>query len=113
VTALMTFDNQIPCTLSLQWNSKTWADELHIVGTEASVTFAPLDGNEIRFTRGSETTQRCFDRPANAHYGLIDDFANAICAGQSPRFTGDDGLAATLIADWMRQSSALGAWVEN
>jgi 1,5-anhydro-D-fructose reductase (1,5-anhydro-D-mannitol-forming) len=113
VTALMTFDNQIPCTLSFQWNSKTWADELQIVGTEASVTIAPLDGNEIRFTRGSETTRWYFDRPANAHYGLIDDFANAICAGWSPRFTEDDGLAATLIADWMRQSSALRAWVEN
>jgi predicted dehydrogenase len=112
VTALMTFNNYVPCTLSLQWNSHAWVDELQIVGTEASVLLAPLDGDEAIFTRRSEITRSCFSRMPNAHYGLIDDFANSICAGKTPRFSADDGLAATLVADWMRQSSASGAWVE-
>ena len=112
-TALMTFHDRIPCTLSFQWNSKAWADELHIIGTEASVTFSPLDNNEMTFTRGSESTRAYYARPDNAHFALIDDFAKAICTGESPRFNAEDGLAATLIADRMAQSSVSSAWVEN
>jgi predicted dehydrogenase len=111
-TAMLIFRDRIPSTVSFHWNSKTWADDLHIVGTEASIAFNALDSDEMTITSGRESTRPTYARHPNAHYGLVDDFASAICAGRRPRFNGVDGLAATRIMDWMTQSSASGAWVE-
>lgn len=111
-TALMLLGDGIPCTASFQWNSKTWADQLHIVGTEASIAFSAVDGNELIVTRGRDVELIELPRDANAHYGLIDDFAKAICEGRAPQFNGADSIAATQLADWMITSSARQAWVE-
>jgi predicted dehydrogenase len=110
--ALLIFGDGIPCTFSCQWNSKTWADEMHIVGTEASVTLPVVDGDEIIVTRGREVQKHKFPRHENAHYELINDFANSIRAGRPPRFDVSDGLAATRLIDAMQRSSTNGSWVE-
>jgi len=112
-TAMMLFGDGIPCTASFQWNSKTWCDQLFIVGTEASIAFSAVDGDELTITRGRDSASAAHQRHANAHYGLIDDFASAICAGHPPRFNAADGLAATQMIDWMTESTAAGGWVET
>lgn len=89
------------------------ADQLHIVGTEASIAFSAVDGIEMTITRGRDSERIELPRHANAHYGLIDDFAAAIREGRAPRFDGVDGLAATRIIDLMSKSSATGGWVET
>jgi 1,5-anhydro-D-fructose reductase (1,5-anhydro-D-mannitol-forming) len=111
-TAILLFGDGIPCTFSCQWNSKSWADELHIVGTEGSASFPSLDGDELVVTRGRDVQRRTFTRHENAHYDLIDDFAGSIDAGRTPRFSVKDGLAATRITDAMQRSSMKGSWVE-
>jgi predicted dehydrogenase len=110
--ALLILGDGIPCTFSCQWNSKSWADEMHIVGTEASVSLPVVDGDEIIVTRGREVQKHTLPRHENAHYELINDFANSIRIGRPPRFDVSDGLAATRIIDAMQRSSTNGSWVE-
>ena len=41
-SALMTLENGAKVTASFNWNSRTWSDEIHIVGTESRITLSPL-----------------------------------------------------------------------
>ncbi len=112
VAALLTFADEVPCAASFHWNSKAWADEIHVVGTDASVALTPTDSDQLTITRGSETEQVKLPKPDNLHYPLIDDFASAIARQQSPRFNGVDGSAATRIIDAIVQSARSKAWVQ-
>ncbi|MBI2824047.1 MAG: Gfo/Idh/MocA family oxidoreductase [Planctomycetia bacterium] len=112
VAALMTFGDGAPCTASFHWNSSVWVDELEIVGTKAKVALAPLDGAELVVSRGRDSDRVSLPAPSNAHYPLIDDFASAITERRTPRFTGSDGIGATRIIDWIKQSATHKAWVE-
>jgi predicted dehydrogenase len=110
--ALLGFADDVPCTASFHWNSKTWADEIHVVGTEARIAIGAVDGDVLMVQRGRETTQEKLELPSNYHYPLIDDFASAITGGVSPRFDGEDGLAATRIIDAIFQAARSKSWVE-
>ena len=99
-------------TASFNWNSKTWTDEIHVVGTEAKVVFHPSDGDEVVITRGREVERRKLAPPENQHYPLIDDFARSIVEDRAPRFTGADGFQATRVLDAVLESSRRGAWVD-
>ncbi|OHB80367.1 MAG: hypothetical protein A2V98_04755 [Planctomycetes bacterium RBG_16_64_12] len=102
---LMTFSGGAQCTASFHWSSKTWTDEIHVVGTEARLTLHPCDGDEVLITVGREAQRRMLPNPENLHYPLIDDFARAIVEDRPPRFTGPDGMRATQILDAAYQSS--------
>ncbi|QDT00406.1 1,5-anhydro-D-fructose reductase [Adhaeretor mobilis] len=112
-TGILVFADGFPCTLSFQWNSKTWTDELHIVGSETKVSLTPTDSDEMKITCGRETTTSRLNRHPNAHYGLIDDFATSILEGRAPRFSGDDGIAATQMMDWIKQAATCRTWIEG
>lgn len=109
---LMTLADGAQFTGSFHWNSKTWTDEIHIVGTEAKVTLHPCDGDEAVITVGREIERRKVPKPENAHYPLIHDFARAIIEDRGPRFTGSDGIKATRIIDGMFESSRRQRWLE-
>jgi 1,5-anhydro-D-fructose reductase (1,5-anhydro-D-mannitol-forming) len=110
---LMTLAGGAQLTASFHWNSKTWTDEIHIVGTEAKVTFHPCDGDEAVITVGRDTNRREMPPPENQHYPLVDDFTRSIVEDRRPRFTGDDGLLATRIMETAFESSRRNTWVEN
>ena len=107
---LMELDNGALVSGSFQWNSKTWADEIHIVGTAAKVALTPCDGEEVAITRGRETEIMTMAKPENAHYPLIDDFARSIVEARAPRFQGADGMRATQIMDAVFESSKRQQW---
>ena len=111
-TVLMTLDNGADVTVSFNWDSKALADEIHLVGTEAKVTLLPCDGPEVSIYAANELQHRQIPKPTNAHYPLIDDFARAIVAGRSPRFSAADGMKATQIMDVIFYSSASDTWQE-
>lgn len=110
-TAILIFPDGFPCTLSFQWNSKTWTDELHIVGSETKVSFTPTDSDEITITRGRDTTTSRLARHPNAHYGLIEDFTQSILEDRVPKFSGEDGIIATRIMDCINQAANQHIWI--
>jgi len=102
---LMTLEDGVPCTASFQWNSKTWTDEIHVVGTEGKITLHPCDGEEVTITLGRDTEQQRVPKSGNAHAPLIEDFSTAILENRPPRFNGRDGIKASQIMDAIFQSS--------
>jgi len=112
-TMLMTLAGGAQFSGSFHWNSKTWTDEIHVVGTEAKVTLHPCDGEEAVLTVGRDIQRRKIANPENQHYPLIDDFARAIVEDRPPRFTGDDGMQATQIMDAVFDSSRQQGWLEG
>jgi predicted dehydrogenase len=112
-TALLVFENETPCLVSFHWNSKTWTDELHIVGTEGNIAFRVLDGDEMTITRGRDLEVETRPRPSNAHFPMIDDFARSVLESRSPTFNGNDGRSASQMIEWMVRSSASNGWVGN
>jgi len=109
---LMTLQDGAPVTAAFHWNCKPWTDEMHIVGSDASLTYRPSDGEEILLTRGSTTEVLQIPPPKNLHYPLVDDFAKAIVIGRSPRFSAEDGLAANLLLDAVYRSSESHSWTK-
>jgi 1,5-anhydro-D-fructose reductase (1,5-anhydro-D-mannitol-forming) len=112
-TMLMTLTGGTQLTASFHWNSKTWTDEIHVVGTEAKVTFHPCDGEEVLITVGRDTERRLMPAPGNQHYPLIDDFARSIVEDRPPRFTGEDGLLASRILEAVFDSAQRRTWTES
>jgi predicted dehydrogenase len=108
---VMTLSGGAQLTGSFHWNSKTWTDEIHVVGTEAKITFHPCDGDEVIITLGRDIEHRKIPPPENQHYPMIDDFARAILEDRSPRFTGADGMKASQILDAVFDSSRRNTWV--
>ena len=111
-TILMTLADGAQFTGSFHWNSKTWTDEIHVVGTEAKVTLHPCDGEEAVVTVGREIEHRKIPKPENAHYPLVDDFARAIVEDRDPRFAAADGKKATQIMGVVFESSRRRGWLE-
>ena len=109
---LMNLEGGVPCTASFQWNSKTWTDEIHVVGTEGKITLHPCDGEDVTITLGRDIEQRKVAKPDNAHAPLIEDFSMAILENRPPRFNGRDGIKASQIMDAIFESSDLARWVE-
>jgi predicted dehydrogenase len=109
---LLTLPDGAQCTASFHWSSKTWTDEIHVVGTEAKVTLDPCDGSEAVITVGRDVERREVANPENRHYPLIDDFARSIVEDRPPRFTGPDSLKATRILDAAYESSKGQAWLD-
>lgn len=112
VSMIMTLANGAHCTASFNWNSETWTDEIHVVGTQAKVTLAPCDGDEAIVTVGRDTKRQTIPKPDNAHYPIVDDFARAIIENRPPRFTGADGSMSSRIMDAVYRSSRDGTWVK-
>ena len=111
-TVLMKLADGAQFTGSFHWNSKTWTDEIHVVGTEAKVALQPSDGDGAVVTVGRDIEHSKIPNPENAHYPLIDDFARAIVEDRGPRFTGTDGMKATEIMDVVFESSRRKSWLE-
>lgn len=98
-------------TGSFHWNSRTRADEIHVVGTEGNVAIRS-DEAEVAITLGGEVRRRDLPRPPNAHYPLIDDFARAVLEDRPPQFGAADGSQATRIIDAVYASSERKTWVQ-
>ena len=112
-SALMTLPEGGHFTGSFLWNTKMWADEIDVVGTEARVSLNPTDGEEAVVAVGRDVQRRPIPKPANAHYDLVDDFARAIIEQRPPRFTGADGMKATQIIDAVYQASRQQKWIDD
>ncbi len=112
VTALLEWEGGPAGTVSFNWNSRTWTDEIHLVGTDAKITLHPCDGETVTITAGRDIRQRSVPNPENAHGPVVDEFARSILEDRPPRFDGPEGLQATRIMDAVFRSARQGAWTE-
>jgi predicted dehydrogenase len=108
---LIDFASGVRASASFHWNARTWADEIHVSGTQGQLALTPCDGGTLTLTIDGRQHVETLPRPDNGHAALIADFARAILDGRPPRFDGEDGLVASRIMDAAYESSHRGGWV--
>ena len=87
-------------------------DEFEITGTLGTLSATPVDGPGLRLRVGGREESWELPKHENVHFPLFDDFARRVTAGESPRYTGEDGLLATRIIGACYQSARSGRVVE-
>jgi predicted dehydrogenase len=83
-TVLMRFNGGIQATASFGWSSKTWTQEMEIIGSEGKLTWRPYDTGKVLLTIGRETQELDLPPAANVHQPLVEDFVRAIQENRPP-----------------------------
>lgn len=119
-SALFEMENGSYCLSSFNWNSKVWADEFEILGTEGKIILNPCDSDNIEVQlvpklikgMGKEVTSVIKANHANVHFPLVDDFAKAILENRQPRVSGEEGYKTNKILSAIEESSYTGKKVK-
>ena len=115
-SALLELENGGQCIASFNWNSKVWADEFVIIGTNGKIALNPCDGDSVELElvpsrmkgMGKEiTTVMKFNAP-NVHTPLIDDFTKAVVEGREPHISGKEGYKTNKILAAIEKASCTG-----
>jgi len=93
---------------SFGWSSKTWANELEIIGVEGKVKWAPFDNGPVTLTIGRDTHELDLPPAENVHQPLISDFHNALRNGFKPASTLEEAAKTNVLLDAIYQSAASG-----
>jgi predicted dehydrogenase len=102
---LMELPGGAPVVAGFCWNSKTWAHEFEIIGTEARLTWSPYDSGKVVKTVGREAEELELPYPANVHRPLVDDFARAVRSGGDPAVPLTEALKTNILLDAVYESS--------
>ena len=102
---LMELPGGAPAVGAFGWNSRTWAHEFEIVGTEAKLKWFPYDSGKIVKTIGRETEELELEDPANVHQPLIEDFARAVRGVTAPAVPLAEALKTNILLDAVYESS--------
>ncbi|HON05922.1 MAG TPA: Gfo/Idh/MocA family oxidoreductase [Candidatus Ratteibacteria bacterium] len=103
---MMEYKNGFLVTASFNWNSKTYAHEFEVLGTEAKTRWIPYDGDKITVITGSQTEEIDLPNHKNVHYPLIEDFVSSIIENRSPLISMEEAAKTNLLIDACYQSSA-------
>jgi predicted dehydrogenase len=93
---------------SFHWNSKTWAHEFEIVGTDAKVKWFPYDSGKVFQTVGPATEELDLPNPDNVHRPLVEDFVRAVRTGGDPAVPLAEALKTNILLDAVYESARQG-----
>lgn len=103
--AIMEFEDGMQVVASFNWNSRTWAHEFEIVGTEAKVKWDPYDGPAVVKTVGRDVQEIRSPNHENVHYPLVEGFVSAIVEGRQPEVSVQEAAKTNLLLDAIYQSA--------
>ncbi len=103
---LMEYENGPLITASFNWNSKTYAHEFEIIGTDAKVRWIPYDGDRILLITGNKTEEIDLPNNKNVHYPLIEDFVSSIIENREPVISMREAALTNLLIDACYRSSS-------
>jgi predicted dehydrogenase len=104
---LMELADGAPVVAAFGWNSRTWAHEFEIVGTEAKLKWFPYDSGKVLKTVGSAIEEVELPDPGNVHQPLVEDFSRAVRGGAAPAVPLAEALKTNLLLDAIYESSRL------
>jgi len=115
-SVLLELENGGHCIAGFNWNSKVWADEFVILGTNGRIKLDPCDGDGIELELvpsrmkgiGKEVTTVMKLNASNVHAPLVDDFAKAIIGNHEPKISGKEGYKTNKILSCIEESSCTG-----
>jgi len=105
---LMELPGGAPVVAAFGWNSRTWAHEFEIVGTEAKLKWFPYDSGKVIKTVGREIQELEVPNPDNVHQPLVEDFARAVRDGATPAVPLAEALKTNILLDAIYRSSRAG-----
>lgn len=108
-TGIIQFENMAHTTILANANvsQSGSSSSIEIYGTQGTFLTDPWSEDPVKVL-GSDMEPINVSRPKNAHFPMIDDFANSITECRSPRFSGLDGLWATAVIYGVYESSRTG-----
>lgn len=115
-SVLLELENGAHCLASFNWNSKVWADEFVILGTNGKIVLNPCDDDSVELELvpsrmkglGKEITAVMRFNAANVHAPLVDDFIKAVIEGREPKISGSEGYKTNRILAAIEKSSCTG-----
>lgn len=107
-SALLTLPGGCQVTASFSWNSKTWRQEVEIVGSEGRINWLPSDNGPIQITRGRDIETLASDNADNVHTPLVADFVCSVRDRRPPAIPVAEAQKASRIIDGIQRSSAEG-----
>ena len=107
-SALATLPGGAHITASVSWNSKTWRQEVEIVGTEARITWLPSDTGPVTVTRGRDIEELEMPNADNVHLPLVQDFVDAVREDRDPFITVHEAAKTTRLIDAIYRSADTG-----
>ena len=105
---IMTLTNGAHVVASFNWNSKTWAHEFEIVGTQAKVKWFPYDAGKIVKTVGRDIQELDLPNAENVHVPLIEDFVHAVAEGREPLVPLAEAAKTNVLLDAVYKSAESG-----
>ncbi len=93
-------------TGSFLWNTKVWAHEFEIVGTEAKLRWAPYDSGKVAVTTGRTLEEVELPPATNVHAPLIEDFVAAVRDRRPPAAPLSEAVKTNQLIDAIYQSAA-------
>lgn len=102
---VMTMPDGAQVLATFGWNSRTWAHEFEVVGTEGKVTWTPADTGPIVTTRGRDVVSIDLPNAANVHEPLVVDFNAAVATGRAPVCPLTEAVKTNQLLDAIYRSS--------
>jgi predicted dehydrogenase len=102
---VMEMPDGAPVTADFHWNSRSWANELEIIGTEGALKWSPFDAGMVIQTRGRERCEHDLPHAPNVHEPLVADFVRAIRCGDPPAVTLSEALKTNVLLDAVYRSA--------
>jgi len=109
---IMELQNGADVIASFNWNSKTWAHEFEIIGTEAKVKWFPYDTGRIVKTVGRDIEELDMPNADNVHAPLVEDFVQAVLTGRDPIITIGEAAKTNVLLDAVYRSAESGGEVK-
>jgi len=105
---LMELDNGAQVIASFNWNSKTWAHEFEIIGTEAKVKWFPYDSGKVVKTVGRDIRELDLPNADNVHAPLVADFVRAVLNDREPAVPFQEAAKTNTLLDAVYKSAETG-----
>jgi len=105
---LMTLPGGAHCCANFHWNSKAWSHEFEIIGTDASLKWAPCDCGKVVKTVGRDVSELDMPNAPNVHLPVVEDFVRAVLKAGSPRVTLAEAAKTNVLLDAIYESGRSG-----
>ncbi|OPX21484.1 MAG: hypothetical protein B1H02_07570 [Candidatus Latescibacteria bacterium 4484_107] len=84
---------------NFNWNVGSSSDEFEIYGTEGKILARPLDGGHLEVYRGKQMEVFELPPPKVTHWGLVENFVQAVNEGMPLLCSGEEGMKTSLIME--------------
>lgn len=103
-TVLMGFAGGVHAVVDVRWNSRIARDQFRVIGENGEINLDPLNAPELRINTREGNQVEMLPPHANLHYPIVENFVDAVLAGEPGRLACPAEQAAW--TDWVIEQVA-------